>query len=107
MPSGNFHKYVNKKVLGSEHEVINRLLDSSTRLSGPRHRKDFVHSIEYVVLATGGDPKKVAAAIVHLKTDNMGLTVRQGKRVERVIGIDKGYELHKKIKKKQQRRRYM
>lgn len=98
-------KFINKKLLGKEYELINRLLDSTTQLSGPHHRRDYVHTARFIIQATGGDPEKVAAALAHIRTDNFGITVKRGKKIERIVGIDRDYEIYKMIRRQRKNKR--
>lgn len=82
------HEYINRMILGEGYEHINAIMDSTTQLHpGFRHRQDFIHSPQFVAMFAKSD-RELAAAILHLRLDNSGMTVKQSQKLERAWGID-------------------
>jgi hypothetical protein len=51
-------------------EWVDKALDSSVPISGPSHRRDFVHTPLFVYLLSKGDPDAVIASIIHIIADS-------------------------------------
>ena len=70
MPSHKTHSIIAKKILGYTRKDVDRLMDSTTDVSGPAHRNDFIHN-PFMIFALTGDAKAFKAAVVHQMIDKV------------------------------------
>ncbi|MFZ0698861.1 MAG: hypothetical protein WAN74_01525 [Thermoplasmata archaeon] len=73
MPRRKLHQAITERVLGVPGTDVHKLLDSTARVHGPRHRLDLEHSIPGVTieLARRGrlTPQDLQVAQLHILTD--------------------------------------
>jgi len=70
MPSHDIHKIVNKALLGKEYEDVNRWCDEPYRWLGRKHRI-LRHDPLSITLKYHNDPERLAAAFLHVLTDEV------------------------------------
>lgn len=84
-PSGDLHAALTKRVLGSEHRDVQKLLDRTARTHGPSHRKDREHSLSDLSrqLALQGrlTPDRLAAGALHIAQDRAWSAMWSGVRL--------------------------
>lgn len=68
MPSHRTHKIVTKLILSEEYPDVHHWIDEPVKLLGFQHRV-LRHSPLELMAKYGSDPKRLAAAVIHVATD--------------------------------------